>query len=108
MMKKVLIEKDKIELSYERKKSFFRKSVPVIETIKLTEISKVGRGEYKGELYDVTMFCKDNNEFYVSSDEVFDLKILNELYDFLCEKSNEYGYIVEVFDIETLDVKISL
>ena len=71
----------------------------------MKDIAKVAKEEFGGNLNSVTFFLKDNNEEFITLDEMKEKSELTGVLDFLIKSRDKYSYEVKLFDIDTLEEK---
>lgn len=103
-MKSINYNNDTIEIITEKKKLFGGVSTKTI-TIQMKDIAKVAKEEFGGNLNSVTFFLKDNNEEFITLDEMKEKSELTNMLDFLIKSKDKYSYEVKLFDIDTLEEK---
>ena len=103
-MKSINYNNEIIEITIEKKKLFGGVSTKTI-TIKMNDIAKVAKEEFEGNLNSVTFFLKDNNEEFITLDEMKEKSELTSVLDFLIKSRDKYSYEVKLLDIETLEEK---
>ncbi len=103
-MKSISYNNDSIEITTEKKKLFGGVSTKTI-TIQMKDIAKVAKEEFGGNLNSVTFFLKDNNEEFITLDEMKEKGELTNMLDFLIKSKDKYSYEVKLFDIDTLEEK---
>ena len=103
-MKSINYNNDTIEITTEKKKLFGGVSTKTI-TIQMKDIAKVAKEEFGGNLNSVTFFLKDNNEEFITLDEMKEKSELTGVLDFLIKSKDKYSYEVKLFDIDTLEEK---
>ena len=103
-MKSINYNNDTIEITTEKKKLFGGVSTKKI-TIQMKDIAKVAKEEFGGNLNSVTFFLKDNNEEFITLDEMKEKSELTSVLDFLIKSKDKYSYEVKLFDIDTLEEK---
>ena len=103
-MKSINYNNDTIEITTEKKKLFGGVSTKTI-TIQMKDIAKVAKEEFGGNLNSVTFFLKDNNEEFITLDEMKEKSELTNMLDFLIKSKDKYSYEVKLFDIDTLEEK---
>lgn len=103
-MKSINYNNEIIEITTEKKKLFGGVSTKTI-TIQLNDIAKVAKEEFEGNLNSVTFFLKDNNEEFITLDEMKEKSELTSVLDFLIKSKDKYSYEVKLFDIDTLEEK---
>ena len=74
-------------------------------TIQMKDIAKVAKEEFEGNLNSVTFFLNDNNEEFITLDEMKENSELTSVLDFLIKSKDKYSYEVKLFDIDTLEEK---
>lgn len=103
-MKSINYNNETIEITTEKKKLFGGVSTKTI-TIQMNDIAKVAKEEFEGNLNSVTFFLKDNNEEFITLDEMKEKSELTSVLDFLIKSRDKYSYEVKLLDIETLEEK---
>lgn len=103
-MKSINYNNEIIETTTEKKKLFGGVSTKTI-TIQMKDIAKVAKEEFGGNLNSVTFFLKDNNEEFITLDEMKEKGELTSVLDFLIKSKDKYSYEVKLFDIDTLEEK---
>ena len=103
-MKSINYNNEIIEITIEKKKLFGGVSTKTI-TIQMNDIAKVAKEEFEGNLNSVTFFLKDNNEEFITLDEMKEKSELTSVLDFLIKSRDKYSYEVKLLDIETLEEK---
>lgn len=103
-MKSISYNNETIEITTEKKKLFGGVSTKTI-TIQMNDIAKVAKEEFGGNLNSVTFFLKDNNEEFITLDEMKEKSELTSVLDFLIKSKDKYSYEVKLFDIDTLEEK---
>ena len=103
-MKSINYNNEIIEITTEKKKLFGGVSTKTI-TIQMKDIAKVAKEEFGGNLNSVTFFLKDNNEEFITLDEMKEKRELTSVLDFLIKSKDKYSYEVKLFDIDTLEEK---
>lgn len=103
-MKSISYNNETIEITTEKKKLFGGVSTKTI-TIQMKDIAKVAKEEFGGNLNSVTFFLKDNNEEFITLDEMKEKSELTSVLDFLIKSKDKYSYEVKLFDIDTLEEK---
>ena len=103
-MKSISYNNETIEITIEKKKLFGGISTKTI-TIQMKDIAKVAKEEFEGNLNSVTFFLKDNNEEFITIDEMKEKGELTNMLDFLIKSKDKYSYEVKLFDIDTLEEK---
>ncbi len=103
-MKSINYNNEIIEIITEKKKLFGGVSTKTI-TIQMKDIAKVAKEEFGGNLNSVTFFLKDNNEEFITLDEMKEKSELTSVLDFLIKSKDKYSYEVKLFDIDTLEEK---
>ena len=103
-MKSINYNNEIIEITTEKKKLFGGVSTKTI-TIQMKDIAKVAKEEFEGNLNSVTFFLKDNNEEFITLDEMKEKSELTSVLDFLIKSRDKYSYEVKLLDIETLEEK---
>ena len=103
-MKSINYNNEIIEITTEKKKLFGGVSTKTI-TIQMKDIAKVTKEEFEGNLNSVTFFLKDNNEEFITLDEMKEKSELTSVLDFLIKSKDKYSYEVKLFDIDTLEEK---
>ena len=103
-MKSINYNNEIIEITTEKKKLCVRVSTKTI-TIQIKDTPKVGNEEFDSNLNSVTFFLKDNNEEFITLDEMKEKSELTSVLDFLIKSKDKYSYEVKLFDIDTLEEK---
>ena len=84
------------------KKSFFSsKMKSKVETVQLADIKEVGREAYEGQFVGLTLIMNDNSEILTDENCLGN----EDLFRFLCDKSEVYGFKVTRVDVDDEGIK---
>lgn len=92
----------KIQITNQKKK-LFGGIKEVVTEVCYEDIDKVTKEMFNDTLHSMTIISKNGDEEFIIAEKLENGSVLNDLFDYLLERRNEYSYRLSLLDIDSLE-----